>query len=429
MSDREQREMERLSNAVSELSSLNEISSAINSSMAVEKISAIIVDKCIKHTNAAQGVIFLLEEKLEPEGPEQFKTFVRKMYDSRDDIPFHMHMSLAGYMIKNKQLLVVNSTEKENPLTGLNFQKLGIESVLAAPLLAQNGLIGVLALFNKREPDGFTTSDKRFLGIVGTQCAQVVEGARLYAQERKLIAIRGELEIARTIQQGFLPKTNLMPDFNACYGVNIPAKEIGGDFFDIVPYGPDEFFISIGDVVGKGVPAALLMANTQAVLRSQLRSSHHNDFSLLAGNLNHLVCEFTSPGQFITGLFGSFNNTKREFKFVSAGHPIPFVATSGRLVPQTFESDIVFGVMPDIQFCQHTMSLPENSTMLLYTDGISEAENERGEQFGEKRTAELLCSVSALSAREICEKFVKTISEFSGSTPQSDDLTVVVAKC
>lgn len=428
MSDREKKELERLRNSVSELSSLNEISSAINSSMAVENISTIIVDKCIKHTNSAQGVIFLLEEKQSLQEQDQFKTFIRGMYDSREDIPFHMHTSLAGYMIKNKKLLTINDPQNDNPLARMDFEKLGIKTLLAAPLLAQSGLIGVLALFNKRDPEGFTNSDRRFLGIVGTQCAQVVEGARLYAQERKLISIRNELEVAKSIQQGFLPKTNLFPDANSCFGINIPAKEIGGDFFDIVPCGDKEFFISIGDVVGKGVPAALLMANTQAVLRSQLRSGHQNNFSMLAGNLNHLVCEFTSPGQFITGLFGSFDRSKREFQFISAGHQIPIVVSDGKLVPQNFESDLVFGVMPDIQFNQHTMSMPENSTMLLYTDGISEAENDKGEQFGDERTAEYLCSVAGQSAKEICEQFVKTIKEFSKGTPQSDDITVVVAK-
>ncbi len=428
MADREHRELERLRHAVSELSSLNQISSAINSSMSVDKISSIIVDKCLKHTNAGQGVIFLLEESDADTSPDQFKTFVRKMYDSREDIPFHMHMSLAGWMLKNKQLLIINSPKENHPLVGLNFEKLGINSVLAAPLLAHNGLIGVLALFNKRDDGGFTPHDKRFLGIVGTQCAQVVEGARLYSQEQHLIALRGELEIAKQIQQGFLPKISSIPDSNLCFGINIPAKEIGGDFFDIVPCGEDEIFVSIGDVVGKGVPAALLMANTQAVLRSQLRQSQSIDFSHLAGTLNYLVCEFTNPGQFITGLFGSFNRKTRIFKFINAGHPFPFVMNNGRILKNSFESDIVFGVLPGIEYRQNILELPEQSTMLLFTDGVSEAENTRGEQFGEDKIASLLTKLDNRSAREICQEFVNKVSEFSGAAPQSDDLTIVAVK-
>ena len=422
-----ERELERLRNAVAELSSLNEISSAINSSMSVDKISAIIVDKCLKHTNAAQGVVFLLEEKQAAEGPDQFKTFVRT-FDSREDIPFHMHMSLAGWMLKNKQLLVINSPQEKHPLVGMNFEKLGIESVLAAPLLAQKGLIGVLALFNKRDQTGFTLTDKRFLGIVGTQCAQVVEGARLVSQERKFIILSEELEVAKKIQQGFLPKDSQILDSNTYFGVNIPAKEIGGDFYDIVPRSEDETFISIGDVVGKGVPAALLMANAQAVLRSQLQQGETTDFAHLAGTLNHLVCEFTSPSQFITGLFGSINKRTRLFKFISAGHPMPLVMHNGKILPQLFESDIVFGVLPGIEFHQHELPLPENSVILLFTDGVSEAENTKGDQFGEDKVASVLIECSKLSAKEICDHFLKKVSEFSGGAPQSDDLTLVVAK-
>ncbi len=421
MTDVSNKELERLRSAVSELASLNEISSAINSLMSVENISTIIVDKCLKHTNAGQGVVFLLEEQ------EKFKTFVRT-YDSREDIPFHMNVSLAGWMIKNKQLLLINSPQEKHPLEGMNFEQLGINSVLAAPLLAQKRLIGVLALFNKRDQSGFSPHDKRFLGIVGTQCAQVVEAARLVSQERKLIILHEELDIARRIQEGFLPKPSQMPDCHTCFGVNKSAKEIGGDFFDIVSCGEDETFLSIGDVVGKGVPAALLMSNAQAVLRSQLRQGATTDFSHLAGTLNHLVCEFTSPSQFITGLFGSFNKRTREFKFITAGHPLPVVAHDGQIMAQSFESDIVFGVMPEIEYHQHTLSLPENSLMLLYTDGISEAENEKGEQFGEDRVAAHLIECLSLSAQEVCESFVRKVSEFSGNAPQSDDLTVVAAK-
>ena len=427
MADPANRELERLRNAVAELSSLNEISSAINSSMSVDKISSIIVDKCIKHTNASQGVVFLLEEKLEPDGPDQFKTFVRT-FDSREDIPFHMHMSLAGWMLKNRQLLVINSPQEKHPLVGMNFEKLGINSVLAAPLMAQKGLIGVLALFNKRDQTGFTTTDKRFLGIVGTQCAQVVESARLYLQERKLDNLREELEVAKKIQQGFLPKNSQISENTACYGINIPAKEIGGDFFDIVTRSEEETFISIGDVVGKGVPAALLMANAQAVLRSQLQQGDTTDFAHLAGTLNYLICEFTNPGQFITGLFGSFNKRTRVFKFIDAGHPLPLIAHNGKTLPQSIIPDIVFGVLPGIEFHQHELSLPENSVMILYTDGVSEAENVRGEQFGEAKVASVLIECANLSAKEICEYFVRKVAEFSGGAPQSDDLTIVVAK-
>jgi sigma-B regulation protein RsbU (phosphoserine phosphatase) len=294
--------------------------------------------------------------------------------------------------------------------------------------LAQKGLIGVLALFNKRDQTGFTPTDKRFLGIVGTQCAQAVEGARLVSQERKFIILSEELEVAKKIQQGFLPKNSQILDSNVCFGVNIPAKEIGGDFFDIVPRSEDETFISIGDVVGKGVPAALLMANAQAVLRSQLQQGETTNFAHLAGTLNHLVCEFTSPSQFITGLFGSFNKRTRVFKFISAGHPLPLVAHNGKTLPQPFIPDIVFGVLPGIEFHQHELSLPENSVMLLYTDGVSEAENVKGEQFGEDKVASVLIECSNLSAREICDNFVMKVAEFSGSAPQSDDLTLVVAK-
>ena len=428
MADRAERELERLRSAVSELSSLNEIASAINSSMSVDKITSIIVDKCLKHTNASQGAIFMLEDE-QPEGEgSQFTTFVRKMQDSREDIPFHLNMSLAGWMLKNKRILVINEDDGEHPLASLDFAKLGIRSIVASPLLSKNGLIGVLAIFNKRGEEGFTSNDQRFLGIVGTQCAQALESARLYVQERKLIAINEELGIAKSIQEGFLPKPELIQQIKHCYGMNVPAKEIGGDFFDIVDRGNDEVFLSIGDVVGKGVPAALLMANTQAVLRSHLHNKTKLDLADLAGNLNHLVCQFTNPGQFITGLFGVLDNKNKKFSFVNAGHHMPLIANNGKIIKQTMEPDLVFGVMQGISFKLNEIEVPENSTMLLYTDGISEAENETEEQFGDDRIDKLLLEAAAEPADKICEKFLEELNIFKGKADQADDITIVVAK-
>ena len=428
MADRAERELERLRSAVSELSSLNEIASAINSSMSVDKITSIIVDKCLKHTNASQGAIFMLEEEQPEGGGGKFTTFVRKMQDSREDIPFHLNMSLAGWMLKNKRILVINEDDGEHPLASLDFAKLGIRSIVASPLLSKNGLIGVLAIFNKRGEEGFTSNDQRFLGSVGTQCAQALEGARLYVQERKLIAINEELGIAKSIQEGFLPKPELIKHIKHCYGMNIPAKAIGGDFFDIVDRGNDEVFLSIGDVVGKGVPAALLMANTQAVLRSHLHNNTKLDLADLAGNLNHLVCQFTNPGQFITGLFGVLNNKNKTFSFVNAGHHMPLIANNGKIIKQNMEPDLVFGVMQGISFKLNEIEVPENSTMLLYTDGVSEAENETEEQFGDDRIDKLLLEAAAEPADKICEKFLEKLNIFKGKADQADDITIVVAK-
>ncbi len=428
MADRADRELERLRSAVSELSSLNEIASAINSSMSVDKISTIIVDKCLRHTNASQGAIFLLEEKQQGQEDEKFTTFVRKMQDSREDIPFHLNMTLAGWMLKNKRILVIDTADKDNPLAGFDFAKLGIRSIVASPLLSKNGLIGVLAIFNKRGEDGFMANDQRFLGIVGTQCAQVLESARLYVQERKLIAINEELGIAKSIQEGFLPKPELIREIKHCYGINVPAKEIGGDFFDIVARDKGEVFLSIGDVVGKGVPAALLMANTQAVLRSHLHQQTALDLADLAGNLNHLVCQFTSPGQFITGLFGILDTENRKFRFVNAGHHMPLIAHNGNIIKQTMEPDLVFGVMQGVSFRLHEIDIPENSTMMLYTDGVTEAVNESEEQFGDERVDCLLLETADNSAEKICEQVLNELNLFKGSAPQADDITIVVTK-
>ncbi len=420
------REFDRLKQAVEELTTLNQIANAINVTMKVDAITQSILDHCIRRMAAAQGAVFLLDELQNQE--DNFKTFVRE-YDSKAaQIPFRLNMSLTGWMVKNRTVLVSNDPDNDERFKGMNFVSIGITSVLAAPLMSRKGLIGLLVLFNKKDGGGFTENDKRLLGIIGTQTAQVVENARLFEKEKQLQVIEKEMHVAQSIQQGFLPKQDSFAGEVEIVGRNISAKEVGGDYYDIVKLDEHRTFISLGDVSGKGVPAALLMANAQAVMRSQLSRITQIDLADIASRLNQLICQFSSPGQFITALFGVLDTSAHTFSYVNAGHvpPLLIMADGTTLAPR--EANLVIGVLPDFAFRVHALDLAKCRLLVIYTDGINEAMNEEDEQYGDQRLIDLLKEHGTQTAAKITDHVIADIATYRKSKPQSDDITMVVVK-
>jgi sigma-B regulation protein RsbU (phosphoserine phosphatase) len=420
------REQERLKKAVDELSALNQIASAINAMMSIEEITKIIVDSCVKRIRATQGAVYLLND--EKDEVDKFKTFVREFSKSADKIPFHLNESLSGWMIKNKTILVSNKADSDERFRGMNLSKLGINSILAAPLMSRNKLIGSLALFNKRDEAGFSDDDKRFLGIVGSQTAKVLENAKLREQEQELLAIREEIKVAQLIQRGFLPDKGVQLTSCEAVGFNTPAKEVGGDFFDIVTLEGDRLFLSLGDVSGKGVPAALLMANAQAVLRSQLLGTDEVPLTRLARSLNHLICQFTPPEQFITGSFGVFNATDKTYRYINAGHEPPIIVRKDGTIEPLTEAGLILGVIPDFDYNEYTVKIDSGDLLFVYTDGVTEAFSESGEEYGDVRLKEFLKNCVGLEAAAVGARVMAELSRFRGQGVQTDDITVLILR-
>ena len=418
-------ELARMKQSLEELSTLNRIASAINVSMSVDEITKTIVDHCCKRVKAEQGAIFLLEQEDTPE--ERFKTFVRDI-GAEGQIPIHLNLTLQGWMLKHRSILLSNDPDNDDRIRGSNFKKIGLQNILAAPLLSRKGLIGVLSLFNKSTEDGFTPPDQRFLGIVGTQVAKVIENARLFEREKELAEVEKEMGVARSIQKGFLPQENISTDKFEVVGFNDSAKAVGGDYYDIIQIDENRVFFSLGDVSGKGLPAALLTGNAQAVTRSQLYGSTTPELPDLAARLNRLICHFTKPDQYITGVIGILDHSIGKISYINAGHLPPYIYRNGGTVDAPSEADLVIGVLPDVQFTSLETKLEKGESFWLYTDGVTEAFNEAEEQFGEERFLELLRAHGSKPTTELCEVIDQELNNYRGKARQSDEITLLAIK-
>ncbi len=422
-------EKDRLKQALDELTALNQIAGAINALMSVEKITQVIVDHCVRKVHASQGAVFLLDEKINKvDGGDIFKTFIREFSISAERTPVHLNDSITGWMIKNRTILVSNTPDEDERFRGFKFSPLGVHSILAAPLLSRTGLIGTLAVFNKKDGEGFTDNDKRFLGIVGSQTAKVIENARLHEQEEKLTAIREEIRLASFIQQGFLPKEGVTTTAYEVCGFNHPASEVGGDFYDIVKLDDRRVFVSLGDVAGKGIPAALLMSNAQAVLRSQLVKGSEIELEGIADSLNNLICQFSSPEQYITVVFGLLDSERNVFRFINAGHLSPILITQNGELSRPPASDLIIGIVPGFQFNVNEISFRSGDLLFLYSDGITELYSEADEQFGDDRLAEFLLQNRGKNIPDLCAALFEKLNGYRGNRPQSDDVTMLAIK-
>ena len=254
--------------------------------------------------------------------------------------------------------------------------------------------------------------------------------ADLQAAQAQLIeqeALARELRLGREIQESMLPqKLPDLPGFELGARM-LAARMIGGDFYDVIPLGDDRLGLVVGDVSGKGVPAALFMALTCSLLRAEASRTESPEETLLAVN-RHLLTYHTHS-MFVTVLFGILHRETRRFDFVRAGHDLPLILDS-----QGAQQNFILGrghplgLFPNPALDVQTTILPPDSLLLLYTDGATEAMNPQNDLFGVERIVEAVCQRLHSTAEEVCDHLLATLAAYCGNAPQSDDITLLVLR-
>jgi sigma-B regulation protein RsbU (phosphoserine phosphatase) len=411
----------RLRRAVEELSLLNEISFAIGSAMNVEEITRLIISKCIHRMGVEQGAVTLLKEREK----DRFTTFVRVMDGKKSIVSCQLGASLTGWILKNQQPLVVNDMSIDPRFSGVELETRAVKSVLSVPLLVKDRVIGTISVFNKMDRN-FIPEDQRLLSIIATQSAQILENARLYEEEKKLRDIEDDLQIARRIQSSLLPKGNPCVAGVDIAGVSLPAREVGGDYYDFIEIDGEHLGLAVGDVSGKGIPAALLMANLQASLRGQVSANRSVKETIRL--VNCMLGRSIEQGQFVTLFYGVLDTSTKTFLYTNAGQNPPVVLGKDGSLRRLEKGGLVLGVLGDASYEEEEVQLQGGDLMFLYTDGITEATNDRDEMYGERKVLDLLSSSIDLSAPGLSEKIVESVLTFQGNSEQSDDITLIVVK-
>ena len=315
--------------------------------------------------------------------------------------------------------------QKKFSAVATELARVGIVAVI--PMQLQNQVKGAVLLGEKLRGGEYAKADLEFLYSMANLAIISIENARLFRSAIEKQRLEDELAIAREIQQGLLPRSLAsIPGFEIA-AVNISSKQVGGDYYDLVPIQQDQYILAIGDVSGKGTPAALLMANVQASLRAFAPMGM--TLPEATRRINDLTCQNTGQDKFITFFWASLNCVAREFRYVNAGHNPPFLLRADGSIKRLDVGGIILGLMKTMSpYQEEAITLNSGDVVVMFTDGVSEAMNAQEEDFTEERLEALLKTVRSESPARIIEAVRNALEEYTHGTAQSDDITMLVLR-
>jgi sigma-B regulation protein RsbU (phosphoserine phosphatase) len=294
------------------------------------------------------------------------------------------------------------------------------------PMRIHDETRGLLALGPKLSGEPFSESDLEFLSTLGHQAMSSIENVLLVREALDKERMEEELRFARGIQQDLLPKS--MPPMKGfdIAAVNVPSREIGGDYYDVLQLDETHVGFAIADVSGKGAGAALLMASLQASLRALAGTGL--PIRDLVFRINNLIHRNTALDKFITFFYGVLDTEARCFVFCNAGHNPPLRMSAGGGATPLEKGGVILGMMANVSYETGEVSLDPGDRLLFYTDGISEAVNGKGEEFGTDRITALLRSGADGSASGLIEAMMDAVVRFREEAEQNDDMTLMAVK-
>jgi len=298
-------------------------------------------------------------------------------------------------------------------------------SELAVPIVSNRGVIGALNVESDRL-DAFSRGDAELLEFFASAAALSIEKALLHRQVLVNQRIEVQLKMARDVQAGLLPAgPPALPGYDIA-AVNLPAWEIGGDYYDYLPLDAGKLGLVVADVSGKGIPAALIMATFRAAVRAEMR--RRSSMGAVAEQLNRVLIETAEAPRFVTAVSGLLEMSTGRFSYVNCGHNPPLLLRrdgGSELLPP---GGPVLGIMEQGRFDEGAIRLAPGDVLALYTDGVVEPADHNDAEFGVELLEKVVRSKMTASAEEILGGVIEATSAFTGRERYEDDFTLVVVK-
>jgi len=346
-----------------------------------------------------------------------------------EPVPFNVRDEIVQKLEDGDNPILIDELIESGKITLSQEQQewfLHRKSAILLPLITKSGLVGFLVISTKTTGEDFTAEELELLENFCAQTALVAENLELLGEKLVKEKLQEQMRVARDIQKGLLP--GKIPDLP---GLEVDALirfclEVAGDYYDIIPVDENKTVLSIGDVAGKGVGAALLMASLQA----SLRTTQVLGVSLAesAEKINTLVFENTPSDMFISFFFVLVDSENNCLRYISAGHNPPLLLSRKNGMQSLSEGGILFGVLEDATYTEGEIEFNPGDILLLYTDGVCEAMNISEEEYGEKRLAELVSGNPDLPLPELLQLIEKDVALFHGSGMYEDDFTLLAAR-
>ena len=330
-------------------------------------------------------------------------------------------------VLKNGKSVLTADAQHDPRYASQTMALLGIRSVLAVPLSVNTN--EVFGLVYADSPTNETTFSEEHLNILTTLASVAsirVENARLLEERFERERMERELELATEIQQSFQPSAPPLIDGFEFQGISFSCYEIGGDYYDFISRHDGKMLIALGDVSGKGTAAALLMSSLHAAIHGQVAAQR--SLMEIVTSVNRYLSENTPTNRFVTLFVAELNPADGTFKYINAGHNPPLIGRVSGEVEQLDSGGFPLGIMPLAEYEIGETKLESGEALLIYSDGVSEGANLKGEEFGMERLTQVVKKYLSSSASGLRDKVESALSTFTQTAPAGDDITLVIVK-
>jgi sigma-B regulation protein RsbU (phosphoserine phosphatase) len=390
----------------------------------VAELFDLILDHVVEIMQPSRAALALLHE---PDGSLEIVK-MRRMDRLGSDL--RISRTLAREVARDRKVLVFTDVDAPGPLAGVeSFMEQSIYSALCAPLIAGERVLGLLYVDFLTSRRMIAEADAQLAAQIARVAAVKLESTQLREAALEKGRIEESLELARAIQLRMLPQMPA-PDPAAMFDLAakmLPAKQVGGDFYDYYVSGDGRLFFCIGDVSGKGIPAALTMAVTRALFRSFIQAGRSPGEIMSA--INRQLCEETDEAMFVTAFCAVLDLASGALRYVNAGHNPPLVVSAdGTVRALPTSPGLVLAYLPQFPYTEQSGALEAGDLLFLYTDGISEAVNAKEEMFTVQRLEDTLRAHASSDVREVARVAIAEVQKFAGEAAQSDDLTLLCVR-
>ncbi len=402
-----------------ESQSLYEIAKLLSGKLELSEILELIAEQVTILAGATLTTIYLVDPN---DGSIKEVVSIGVPEEIKNRLTLKIGEGITGWVAKTGKSLMINDVSKNSHYIPILPDT---RSELAVPIISRDRVIGVFNVESNRL-NAYTAEDLALLEMFASQAAVSLERALLYQQMMEQKSLTDELKIARRIQQTFLPKGQPQVQGYDMAGLNIPSEAVGGDYYDFIKIVDNQLGIAIGDVSGKGMGAALIMATFRASLKAEIR----NNFAIrtILSKVNELLYESIERQNYVTAVYGVLDIANHIFTYSNAGHPPPLLVRSDGTVMELTEGGYAIGMFANSSYKESSVHMGAGDSLLLYTDGVTEAQNSAGEEFGMRRLKEIIIANRTPGAATVIDTIVKEIGNFKDPAHQLDDLTMILIK-
>ncbi len=355
------------------------------------------------------------------------KVAVARLRDRAGEVgEIRISRSVIDEVVTNGKSVLTSDAQADPRFAGGTVMLQGVRSVLAVPLGVGANVFGIIYADSPLSDNRFTEDHLKVLTTLASVAAIRVENARLTEEQMERERLEREQQVASEIQQRFLPAAAPQIEGYELQGISFPCYEIGGDYYDFIQREDGKLVVALGDVSGKGTAAALLMSSLHAAVHAQ--ADNHDSIVKTISAVNRYLVESIPPNRFVTLFYAELDSKTGSLAFLNAGHNPPLIVHAGGTMEQLASGGLPLGIMSDAEFREGGTQLRPGDVLVIYSDGVSEAVNANGEEFGPTRLYEVVARNLDASAGGIRDRIESALTKFCQGTPAADDITLVIVK-